>query len=86
MRRMGHVIKHWKIRMVPKQCSLLIPTFWYIICSATCRGWRDNSKYHTIPSHPNTYKTEIGFASIFRLRLRAFGAQPPSKLVIACMT
>ena len=30
--------------------------------------------------------TEIGFSSIVRLWLRAFGAQPPSELVIASMT
>ena len=30
-----------------------------------------------------TYMTEIGFSPIVRLRFRAFGAQPPSELVIA---
>ena len=29
--------------------------------------------------------TEIGFSSIVRLRLRAFGAQHPSELVMACL-
>ena len=33
--------------MVPKQCPLLTSTFWYLICSATCLGSRDTSKYHT---------------------------------------
>ena len=43
-------------------------------------------KYHTYPAtHIPTYMTEIGFSSIVRLRLRAFGAQPPSELMIACM-
>ena len=27
--------------MVPKQCPLLIPTFWYIICCATYRALAD---------------------------------------------
>ena len=40
--------------MVPKQCPLLRPTFWYLICCATCLGSRDNSKYHTIPRQATT--------------------------------
>ena len=40
-----------------------------------------------VHSHPHTLMTEIGFSSIVRLWLRAFGAQPPShELVIASMT
>ena len=44
-----------------------------------------------IPTYPTTHKptsymTEIGFSSIVRLRLRAFGAQHPSELVMACLT
>ena len=43
-----------------------------------------------IPTYPATHKptsymTEIGFSSIVRLRLRAFGAQHPSELVMACL-
>ena len=66
----------------------MTPKFWYLICCATCLGSRDNSKYHTytLHSHPHTLMTEIGFSSIVRLWLRAFGAQPPSELVIASMT
>ena len=40
---------------------------------------------YQIPSHPDAYMTDIGISSIVRLRLRAFGVQPPSELVIACM-
>ena len=36
-------------------------------------------------SHPQTYMTEIGFSSIVRLRLRAFGARHPSEFVMACL-
>ena len=32
---------------------------------------------------PTSYMTEIGFSSIVRIRLRAFGAQHPSELVMA---
>ena len=35
--------------MVPKQCPFRRPTFWYLVCCATCLGSRDNSKYHTCP-------------------------------------
>ena len=38
-----------------------------------------------LTSHPQSYMTEIGFSSIVRLRLRAFGAQHPSELVMACL-
>ena len=38
--------------MVPKQCPFQRPTFWYLVCCATCLGLRDNSKYHT---YPHTY-------------------------------
>ena len=66
--------------MVPKQCPLLRPTFWYLICCSTSLGSRDNSKYHTyIPTHPPTHMTQVGFSSIVWLRLRTFGAQPPSE-------
>ena len=38
--------------MVPKQCPFRRPTFWYLVCCATCLGSRDNSKYHTyIPTY-----------------------------------
>ena len=58
----------------------------YLIRCAMCLGLRDNSnEIPYTPSHPHTYMTEIGFSSIVRLRLRAFGAQPPSELMIACM-
>ena len=49
---------------------------WYLVYCATCLGSRDNSKYHT---HPHTYMTQVGFPSIVWLRLRAFGAHPPSE-------
>ena len=72
--------------MVPKQCPLLRPTFLYLIRCATCLGLGDNSnEIPYTPSHPHTHMTEIEFSSIVRLRLRAFGAQPPSELMIACM-
>ena len=72
--------------MVPKQCTLLTPTFsmvphlfryvpWFVIYF----------QIPYIPSHPDAYMTDIGISSIVRLRLRAFGAQPLSELVIACM-
>ena len=52
----------WKNIMVRKQCPLLRPTFWYLICCATCLGSRDNSKYHTdSTTHIGTHITEIGF-------------------------
>ena len=72
--------------MVPKQCPLLKPTFLYLIRCATCLGLGDNSnEIPYTPSHPHTHMTEIEFSSIVRLRLRAFGAQPPSELMIACI-
>ena len=38
--------------MVPKQCPFRRPTFWYLVCCATCLGSRDNSKYLTyIPTY-----------------------------------
>ena len=42
-----------------------------------------NTIHTHLTSHPQTYMTEIGFSSIVRLRLRAFGAQHPSELVMA---
>ena len=41
---------------------------------------------YTLHSHSHTLMTEIGFSSIVRFWLRAFGAQPPSELVITNMT
>ena len=42
--------------MVPKQCPFRRPTFWYLVCCATCLGSRDNSKYHTyLPTYPPTH-------------------------------
>ena len=74
----------WKSRpddMVPKQCPFRRPTIWYLVYCATCLGSRDNSKYLT---HIHTYMTQVGFPSIVWLRLRAFGAQPPSELLRSC--
>ena len=73
--------------MVPKQCPLLRSTFWYLFCYATCfvREIIPNTIHTDLTSHPQTYMTEIGFSSIVRLRLRAFGAQHPSELVMACL-
>ena len=34
---------------------------------------------NTIPTHIHTYMTQVGFPSIVWLRLRTFGAQPPSE-------
>ena len=69
--------------MVPKQCPFRRPTIWYLVYCATCFGSRDNSKYHTYPpTHPPTNMTQVGFPSIVWLRLRAFGAQPPSEQYI----
>ena len=68
--------------MVPKQCPFRRPTIWYLVYCATCLGSRDNSKYHTHPhTYIPTYMTQVGFPSIVWLRLRAFGAQPPSELL-----
>ena len=47
--------------MVPKQCPFPRPTFWYLVCCATCLGSRDNSKYHT---HIHTYIHDLTRISI----------------------
>ena len=78
--------------MVPKQCPLL--TYNYILVPHLLRYvlWfaRYFHKIPYIPTYPATHKptssmTEIGFSSIARLRLRAFGDQHPSELVMACL-
>ena len=41
--------------MVPKQCPFRRPTFWHLVCCATCLGSRDNSKYHSQSHTVYTY-------------------------------
>ena len=55
----------------------------YVLCLV--REIIPNTIHTHFTSHPQTYMTEIGFSSIVRLRLRAFGAQHRSELVIACL-
>ena len=65
--------------LVPHLCAL----------RALVREIIPNTVHTHLPSHPQTYvlyMTEIGFASIVRLWLRAFGAQHPSERGMACLT
>ena len=65
---------------------ILVP---HLLLRALVREIIPNTVHTHLPSHPQTYvlyMTEIGFSSIVRLWLRAFGAQHPSELGMACLT
>ena len=62
---------------VPKQCARLTPTLRYLICFAKCCDHEIIS--NTMHTHTLPHMTQLAFASTARLRLRAFGAQPPSE-------